>query len=34
MQARAGKCVGMEELLEEGSELIKEQPDPDLLGAG
>ena len=28
------KCVGMEGLLKEGSELIKEQPEPDVLDAG
>ena len=28
------KCVGMEGLIEEGSELIKEKPDPDVLDAG
>ncbi|HJR52901.1 MAG TPA: ferritin-like domain-containing protein [Gemmatimonadota bacterium] len=28
------KCVGMEGLLEEGSELIKEEPDPMVLDAG
>lgn len=28
------KCVGMEGLLEEGSELIKERPDKDVLDAG
>jgi len=31
---RGKKCVGMEGLLEEGSELIKERPDPDVLDAG
>jgi ferritin-like metal-binding protein YciE len=28
------KCVGMEGLIEEGSELIKEKPEPDVLDAG
>jgi ferritin-like metal-binding protein YciE len=28
------KCVGMEGLLEEGSELIEEEPDPMVLDAG
>ena len=28
------KCVGMEGLIEEGSDLIKEEPDPDVLDAG
>ena len=28
------KCVGMEGLLKEGSELIKEKPDDDVLDAG
>ena len=28
------KCVGMEGLIEEGSELIKEGPDPQVLDAG
>jgi ferritin-like metal-binding protein YciE len=28
------QCVGVEGLLEEGSELIKERPDPDVLDAG
>ena len=28
------KCVGMEGLLEEGKELIKEKPDKDVLDAG
>ena len=28
------KCVGMEGLLKEGSELIKEGPEPDVLDAG
>lgn len=28
------KCVGMEGLIEEGSELIKEKPDPVVLDAG
>src|SRR3954471_2776965 len=31
---RGKKCVGMEGLLEEGNELIKEEPDPDVLDAG
>lgn len=31
---RGKKCVGMEGLIEEGSELIKEQPDADVLDAG
>jgi ferritin-like metal-binding protein YciE len=31
---RGKKCVGMEGLIEEGSELIKEGPDPDVLDAG
>jgi ferritin-like metal-binding protein YciE len=31
---RGKKCVGMEGLLEEGSELIKERPDQDVLDAG
>ncbi len=31
---RGKKCVGMEGLLEEGSELIKEKPDADVLDAG
>jgi ferritin-like metal-binding protein YciE len=31
---RGKKCVGMEGLLEEGSELIKEKPDEDVLDAG
>jgi ferritin-like metal-binding protein YciE len=31
---RGKKCVGMEGLIEEGSELIKESPDPDVLDAG
>lgn len=31
---RGKKCVGMEGLIEEGSELIKENPDPDVLDAG
>ena len=31
---RGKKCVGMEALIEEGSELIKEDPDPDVLDAG
>ena len=30
---RGKKCVGMEALIEEGSELIKENPDPDVLDA-
>ncbi|MEJ7811981.1 MAG: ferritin-like domain-containing protein [Gemmatimonadaceae bacterium] len=31
---RGKKCVGMEGLLEEGSDLIKEKPDADVLDAG
>jgi ferritin-like metal-binding protein YciE len=31
---RGKKCVGMEGLLEEGSELIKEKPEPEVLDAG
>ncbi len=31
---RGKKCVGMEGLIEEGSDLIKERPDPDVLDAG
>jgi ferritin-like metal-binding protein YciE len=31
---RGKKCVGMEALIEEGSELMKEKPDPDVLDAG
>ena len=31
---RGKKCVGMEGLIEEGQELIKENPDPDVLDAG
>lgn len=31
---RGKKCVGMEGLLKEGSELIKEKPDADVLDAG
>ncbi len=31
---RGKKCVGMEALIEEGSELIREGPDPDVLDAG
>jgi len=31
---RGRKCVGMEGLLEEGSELIQEEPDNDVLDAG
>ncbi len=31
---RGKKCVGMEGLLEEGSDLIKEKPDEDVLDAG
>jgi ferritin-like metal-binding protein YciE len=31
---RGKKCVGMEGLLEEGAELIKEKPDPEVLDAG
>jgi len=31
---RGKKCVGMEGLIEEGNELIQENPDPDVLDAG
>jgi ferritin-like metal-binding protein YciE len=31
---RGKKCVGMEGLIEEGKELIKEKPDKDVLDAG
>ncbi|HEY2066738.1 MAG TPA: ferritin-like domain-containing protein [Gemmatimonadaceae bacterium] len=31
---RGKKCVGMEGLLEEGKELMKEKPDEDVLDAG
>lgn len=31
---RGKKCVGMEGLLEEGAELIKEKPEKDVLDAG
>lgn len=31
---RGKKCVGMEGLLEEGSDLIQEKPDEDVLDAG
>ena len=31
---RGKKCVGMEGLIEEGNELIKEEPNPDVLDAG
>jgi ferritin-like metal-binding protein YciE len=31
---RGKKCVGMEGLIEEGSELMKEDVDPDVLDAG
>jgi ferritin-like metal-binding protein YciE len=31
---RGKKCAGMEGLIEEGSELIKEKPDSDVLDAG
>jgi ferritin-like metal-binding protein YciE len=31
---RGKKCVGMEGLLKEGGELIRERPDPDVLDAG
>jgi ferritin-like metal-binding protein YciE len=31
---RGKKCVGMEGLIEEASELIKEKPEPDVLDAG
>ncbi|MGQ0714322.1 MAG: YciE/YciF ferroxidase family protein [Gemmatimonadaceae bacterium] len=31
---RGKKCIGMEGLIEEGQELIKEKPEPDVLDAG
>ena len=31
---RGKKCIGMEALIEEGQELLKEKPDPDVLDAG
>jgi ferritin-like metal-binding protein YciE len=31
---RGKKCVGMEGLIEEASDLIKEKPEPDVLDAG
>ncbi|HEX3275399.1 MAG TPA: ferritin-like domain-containing protein [Gemmatimonadales bacterium] len=31
---RGKKCVGMEGLLKEGAELIKERPEPEVLDAG
>jgi ferritin-like metal-binding protein YciE len=31
---RGKKCVGMEGLIEEGQELIKEKPEPEVLDAG
>jgi ferritin-like metal-binding protein YciE len=31
---RGKKCVGMEGLIEEGTEMIKAEPDPDVLDAG
>lgn len=31
---RGKKCVGMEGLIEEGNELIKEKPEPEVLDAG
>jgi ferritin-like metal-binding protein YciE len=31
---RGKKCVGMEGLIEEGNELIQEDPDEDVLNAG
>jgi ferritin-like metal-binding protein YciE len=31
---RGKKCVGMEGLIEEGSDLIKEEPEPEVLDAG
>jgi ferritin-like metal-binding protein YciE len=31
---RGKKCVGMEGLIEEAQELLKEKPDPDVLDAG
>src|SRR5256886_3814346 len=34
VSSRGKKCVGMEGLLKEGQELMKEKPDPDVLNAG
>jgi ferritin-like metal-binding protein YciE len=34
MSAKAKKCAGMEGILEEGEDLIKEEPDPSVLDAG
>ena len=34
MAPLVAKCVGMEGLIEEGAELMKEDVDPDLLDAG
>lgn len=31
---RGKKCIGMEGLIEEGQELLKEKPEPDVLNAG
>jgi ferritin-like metal-binding protein YciE len=31
---RGKKCIGMEGLIEEGQELLKEKPDPNVLDAG
>ncbi|MBK5188363.1 MAG: ferritin-like domain-containing protein [Gemmatimonadaceae bacterium] len=31
---RGKKCIGMEGLIKEGAELIKEKPEPDVLDAG
>jgi ferritin-like metal-binding protein YciE len=31
---RGKKCIGMEGLIEEGQELVKEKPEPDVLDAG
>jgi ferritin-like metal-binding protein YciE len=31
---RGKKCIGMEGLIEEGQELLKEKPNPDVLDAG
>ena len=31
---RGKKCLGMEALLQEGAQLIKEKPEPDVLDAG
>jgi ferritin-like metal-binding protein YciE len=31
---RGKKCIGMEALIEEGKELMREKPDPDVLDAG